>query len=89
MNEIQLAYINALLSDAAYVGLQTSAENQPPSGVLLTDRTVIESRLAANLTAAQAHFLTGNFEILTQTLSPDGGFDAVVWRGKAGGEFPG
>jgi hypothetical protein len=82
MNAIQTTYINALLADAAYVTLKNA------DGVI-TDPNVLQSNLAKNLTQPQADYLLNNFDILTQTLSPTGGFDAVVWRGKANSEFAG
>jgi hypothetical protein len=79
MNAIQNTYINALLADAAYITLWDTDKNQilPQAGANLTTR----------LTQPQADYLLANFEILTQTLSPTGGFDAVVWKGKKGTAF--
>ena len=76
MNTIQTTYINALLADASYV---TLSEN----GIVITNQAVLKTNLTAVLTQPQATYLLENFDILTQTLSPTGGFDAVVWRGKS------
>jgi len=45
--------------------------------------------LPVSTTQPQATYLLANFDILTQTLSPTGGFDATVWKGKKGTEFAG
>jgi len=82
MSSIQAAYVNALLADAAYKDFVDD------SGAPLTASAVLVN-LTARLTAAQAQYLLANFDILTQTLSPSEGFDAVVWRGKAGTEYAG
>ena len=89
MRYIQSTYINALLADASYVRLQTGDEDTPPTGVVSLDVTRLGNRLAASLTQPQANRLLSNFEILTQTLSPSEGFDAVVWRGKSGTDYAG
>lgn len=81
MNTIQNAYVNALLADASYVALWDKDKNE-----ILPE---VASNLTAALTQPQADYLLNNFDILTQTLSPTGGFDAVVWRGKASGDFAG
>lgn len=86
MNTIQTTYINALLADAAYVRMQEGKDGDPPTGILLTG-TALTNAITKNLTKPQAEFITSNFDILTQTLSPTGGFDAVVWKGKAGTDY--
>jgi hypothetical protein len=70
-NEIQSAYVNALLADASYV-----------------DPITDDVKLTARISQAQTQFIRDNF-IGTQHLSPNGGFDAVVWRGKSGTPFSG
>jgi hypothetical protein len=82
MNIIQNIYINALLADAAYVQLVDN-KNKP----LSIDG--VRTNLTARLTQPQADYLLANFDILTQTLSPTGGFDAVVWKGKSGTDYAG
>ena len=79
MNLIQTAYINALLADASYV-------ERIPVG------DVTAGVFSPRLTPTQATYLATNFEILSSIESPKAlgmGFDAVVWRGKANGEFAG
>ena len=51
------------------------------------DGNSISNNLKAALTQPQADYLLANFDILTQNLSPTGGFDAIVWKGKKGTEF--
>ncbi len=85
---IDSAYINALLADASYVRLQSGGDNDPVGEPLLSGEN-LKLRIADRLTLPQAEFITSNFEIVTQELSPAGGFDAVVWRGKAGTEYAG
>ena len=82
MSDIKHAYINALLANASYVKFLND------DGTPL-DSNSIRNNLTADLTQPQATYLLANFDILTQTLSPTGGFDATVWKGKAGTEFAG
>ncbi|PLY60943.1 hypothetical protein HBH1_00882 [Herbaspirillum sp. BH-1] len=82
MNTVKTTYVNALLADASYVTLRNG------DGII-TEQSELRSSLAASLTQPQAEFLLLNFDILTQTLSPSGGFDAVVWRGKSGTDYAG
>ncbi|UIN22213.1 hypothetical protein [Herbaspirillum frisingense] len=82
MNTVKTTYVNALLADASYVNLRNG------DGII-TEQSELRSSLAASLTQPQAEFLLLNFDILTQTLSPSGGFDAVVWRGKSGTDYAG
>lgn len=76
-NQIQTAYINALLADAAYVDANSLATDLPE-----------------RMTPAQAAYLAANFEVVSAINTSDiplvgSGFDAMVWRGKAGTEFAG
>ncbi len=84
MTKIADAYINALLADASYVDLVDEPLNSPAN---------IES-LGKRLTTTQADYLAANFEIASLVNTSDipfvgSGFDATVWRGKAGGEYAG
>jgi hypothetical protein len=86
-------YINALLADASYIRLQTrplgfSDDDAPPTGILRSTSEQIKA-LTPSLTEPQAKYVIDHFEVLNQELSPVGGFDAVVWRGRAGTEFAG
>ena len=81
MNTIQSTYINALLADSAYAPFFDQKDKIP-----LAPGT-IQSNLTTLLTQTQANYLLANFDVLTQTLSPTGGFDAVVWRGKTGTDY--
>lgn len=76
-NQIQTAYINALLADAAYVDANSLATDLPE-----------------RMTPTQAAYLAANFEVVSAINTSDiplvgSGFDAMVWRGKAGTEFAG
>ena len=77
------AFVNALLADASYVSL-IGNNNKP-----LTSASDIYPAFAKRLTPTLATYLTSNFAVLDQTLAPDGGFDAIVWRGLAGTPFAG
>ena len=84
MKIITNAYINALLADAAYVDLLNEPLDSPTNRRNLADR----------LTPTQAAYLASNFEVASTANESDNplagsGFDAVVWRGRAGGEFAG
>ncbi|MGY0195974.1 type I secretion C-terminal target domain-containing protein [Leptothrix sp. BB-4] len=83
MNTIQASYANALLADASYLTLWDTDKKQ------LLPADTIRNNLTARLTQPQADYLLANFDILTQTLSPTGGFDAVVWKGKSGTDYAG
>jgi hypothetical protein len=86
---VQITYINSLLADAAYVNLrEIDLITKTPLPTLLTGIPLLNA-LTADLTQPQATYLLANFDILTQTLSPTGGFDATVWKGKAGPEVAG
>ncbi|MBI2728277.1 MAG: hypothetical protein HYX42_18715, partial [Polaromonas sp.] len=81
MKQIESAYINALLADAAYRPVTEGMTQEQLLGEL-------ESRM----TLAQATFLASNFDVLNsiETPTPLGpGFDAVIWRGKSGTEYEG
>ena len=76
-SQIQTAYINALLADAAYVDANSLATDLPK-----------------RMTPTQAAYIAANFEVASAINTSDipfvgSGFDAVVWRGKAGTEFAG
>lgn len=85
MTTITSTYINALLADASYVDVLKEPLDSPTNRRNLADR----------LTPTQAAYLAANFEVAsvenTSTDIPlvDSGFDAVVWRGKQGGEYAG
>ena len=83
MTGIEKSYLNALLADGAY----SSFWDQKNSAWLSKD--VIHTNLTTDLSEPQADFILSNFDILTQTLSSTGGFDAVVWRGKPGSDYAG
>jgi hypothetical protein len=76
MNTISETYVNSLLADAAYVNLHDGNSNADP----LLVGTRLTTVIAARLTRPQAEYITANFEVVTQELSPIGGFDATVWR---------
>ena len=83
MNAIETAYINALLADASYVSL--------PLGVTSSQ---LATALAPRMTPSQAKFIAANFEVVNSVETPGGfngstGFDATVWRGKAGSDYAG
>jgi hypothetical protein len=83
MNTINQTYINALLADASYVKIM----NEQGDAIIPTEKQL--EALKKSLTEPQAKYVIDNFEVLNQELSPVGGFDAVVWRGKTGTEFAG
>lgn len=77
------SYVNALLADAAYRDVF--------HGVVRSDLIDI---LKNSLTLTQATYVAENFEVINSENKSDvplvgSGFDAVVWRGKAGGAFAG
>lgn len=83
MSSIQSAYINALLADAAYVSVSSD-----------WTKAQLETRLNERMTPTQATFIANNFEVASSIDSSDApllgsGFDAIVWRGKAGGDYAG
>ncbi len=81
MATINNSYINALLADASYVQLSAN-------GIVFDDSSLLSS-LSNRLTSPLAESLLSNFDILSQELSVDNGFDAVVWRGKSSTQYAG
>jgi hypothetical protein len=85
MTTIAKTYINALLADAAYVDLLEEPLNSPGNQDLLGKR----------MTPTLAAYIAANFEVVSAINTPDSvlgdgsGFDATVWRGKAGGDYAG
>ena len=84
MNTIYQAKINALLADAAYVDVTWQMNAEDIRGALGEKR----------LTSTQAEFVATNFEVASAINTSDwpilgSGFDATVWRGRAGTEFAG
>ncbi|MBC7603224.1 MAG: hypothetical protein H7255_11285, partial [Ramlibacter sp.] len=70
MTIINDAFLNALLSDAAYVdGLV-----QGRTGADLADD------LGPRMTPTLAEYIGKNFSVVTQIASPASSFDATVWR---------
>ncbi len=78
MTSIQFVYVNALLADAAYRPLHSA----------LTSEQLIDE-IVERMTPTLSAYIAANFEVLASELSPSGGFDAVVWRIKAGTELAG
>ena len=83
MTTIQKDYINALLADASYVDLTQGMSK---------DDLILE--LSERMTPTLAAYIAANFEVASSINSPDipllgSGFDATVWRGKAGTAFAG
>jgi trimeric autotransporter adhesin len=81
MKPIETAYVNALLADASYV-------------VGLSPRINLEDELKTRMTPSQAKFIAANFEVVNSVETLGGfngstGFDATVWRGKAGSDYAG
>lgn len=74
MNNIQTAYVNALLANASYVQV---------SNVTLAED------LSPRLTPTQATYLAANFTVKASTDPAADGFNAVVWEVKAGSELAG
>jgi hypothetical protein len=75
-NQIQNAYINAVLADAAYIDVDSN----------------FKSELDKRLIAAQANYLVTNFEVIASENKSDNplfgsGFDAVFWKGKTGTDY--
>ena len=84
MTKIANTYINALLADATYVSLLS--EPLSSSGN--------QSLLGSRMTPELAKYIADNFEVASAIDTPDipllgSGFDATVWRGRAGTEFAG
>ena len=83
MTDASKAYINALLADATYITV-TSTMN----------RDDIFDELKKRMTPALAQYIADNFEVLSAINTPDAigegsGFDATVWKGRAGTPFEG
>jgi hypothetical protein len=81
MKPIETAYVNALLADASYV-------------VGLSPKINLEDELKTRMTPSQAKFIAANFEVVNSVETLGGfngstGFDATVWRGKAGSDYAG
>ncbi len=81
MKPIEFACINALLADASYVvGLSPSIN--------------LAEELKTRMTPSQAKFIAANFDVVNSVETLGGfngstGFDATVWRGKAGSDYAG
>ena len=83
MATISSTYINALLADATYVNLIPGSS-----------ATKIKTDLDIRMTSELAKYIADNFEVLGAIDTPDAigagsGFDATVWKGRAGTEFDG
>ena len=84
-DNISGAYLNALLADAAYVSLT------PGGSVVDLEK---DRALNDHMTPALAKYIADNFEVASAIDTPDAvgagsGFDATVWRGRAGTLFAG
>ena len=78
-------YINSLLANAAYVNLTP--------GQSAADLAKVDD-LNRIMTPALAQYIADNFEVASAINTPDAvgqgsGFDATVWKGRAGTEFAG
>lgn len=78
MNEVSIAYINALLADASYRTVTAEMTNEE-----------LADELESRMTTTQASYIAANFEVLNSETSPTGGFDAVLWRGKPTSDYAG
>lgn len=83
MTAISSTYINALLADATYVDLIPGSS-----------AAKVKTDLDARMTPELAQYIADNFEVLSAINTPEipllgSGFDATVWRGRAGTEFEG
>ena len=77
------AYTNSLLANAAYVNLTP--------GQSAADLAKVDD-LNKTMTPALAQYIADNFEVASAINTPDAvgqgsGFDATVWKGRAGTEF--
>lgn len=84
MTAISNAWVNALLADAAYVDVLDESLNSSDN----------IRRLGERMTPELATYIAANFEVASAINTPDwpalgSGFDATVWRGRAGTEFAG
>ena len=80
MPTIQDIYVNAILADASYVNLD-------PGTALASD-----ANLSTRMTPKLAALIASNFTVLTSVTSPGimgSGFDATVWKGRAGTAYAG
>ncbi|MDZ4255315.1 MAG: hypothetical protein U1A72_22320, partial [Sulfuritalea sp.] len=83
MTTIKQAYIDALLADAAYVDVNPEM-----------DIDELTAALRERMTPTLAAYIATNFEVSSSINTSDiplvgSGFDATVWRGKAGGDYAG
>ena len=73
--------------------MSTTTMNDAYINALLADASYVKldegQTFASRLTAPLADFLAHNFEVLNTVNSLDGGFNAVVWRGKSTGDYAG
>ena len=77
MSNISFAYINAILSDAAYIDI--------PNGVIRERDLKPDAPLSTRMTPPLARFIADNFEVISNKLGNDftnSGFDAIVWKGR-------
>jgi trimeric autotransporter adhesin len=83
MPSVNSAFINAILSDAAYAELLTDG----------LQGTSLYNALEQRMTPALAEYVSNNFFIVSHLESDDdltgSGFDATVWQGLEGTEFAG
>lgn len=85
MNNINNAFINALLADATYA-LDIDGYKSPSSG----DSTDLVNRLSSRMTPTLAKYIGDNFTVVDHIESDDttgSGFDATVWRRKNDGKI--
>lgn len=69
MNEVSIAYINALLADASYRTVTTGMTNEQ-----------LADELESRMTTTQASYIAANFEVLNSETSPTGGFESIRVR---------
>ena len=82
MRTITDAYVNALLADATYAERLLDGDSGP---------SLVE-KLQGRMTPTVASFIAANFDVAAHKESDDtvgSGFDATVWRGKAGTKYAG
>ena len=82
MRSITEAYINAVLADATYAELLLDGDTGP----------ALHQKLENRMTPRIAKFIADNFEVAAHKESDDAvgsGFDATVWRGRAGTDYAG
>lgn len=83
MTDTSKSYINGLLADATYKNMVAS----------MGQDKIIEA-LQERMTPELAKYIADNFEVASAINTPDAvgqgsGFDATVWKGRAGTEFAG